>query len=122
VLRGRLTNKHIDVAELIAHVRFEPVTPNILKGSTGSVPGEDRFETPAADFELRRLVLQKDTYIALTAATCDIFFVYEGAVEMHEEHHKLAGSRGEAILATAGASYNIHALEDAVLFRATVPQ
>ena len=32
VLRGGLTPKHVDVAELMKHVIFEPVDPNIIHG------------------------------------------------------------------------------------------
>lgn len=115
VLRGGLTNKHIDVTELMHHVRFEPVVPNILTGTAGQTAGEDRFPTPAADFELRRLVLDKE--VKLTTATADIFFVYEGAVQTGD----LRLQKGEAFLAVAGAAFTVQPQPHAVLFRATVP-
>ena len=50
VLRGGLTNKHIDVAELMKHVRFEPIVPQVIRGTAGSVPAEEVFLTAAGDF------------------------------------------------------------------------
>jgi mannose-6-phosphate isomerase, class I len=115
VLRGGLTNKYIDVTELMHHVRFEPVVPEILTGTAGSVAGEDRFPTPAADFELRRLVLDKE--VQLTTGTADIYFVYEGEVKVGD----LNLEEGAAFLAVAGAAFSIQPEGKAVLFRATVP-
>jgi mannose-6-phosphate isomerase len=122
VLRGGLTNKYIDVSELMHHVRFEAVVPNILKGTKGAVAGEEAFPTPAADFELRRVTLQAGQQVDLTSATTDIFFVYSGNVLVREGDNELAPqSGGETFLATAGAQFSIQANQDAVLFRATVP-
>jgi mannose-6-phosphate isomerase len=121
VLRGGLTPKYIDVPELMHHTKFEPVTPNILKGTPGSVPGETIFPTPAADFELHQLVLKADASVTLTAATAEIFFVYEGAVQAADEGNSIALQKGEAMLATAGAVFTVQTAQYAVIFRATVP-
>jgi len=122
VLRGGLTNKYIDVPELMHHTKFSPVIPDILKGVTGTVPGETIFPTPAADFELRRLVLKGGVAVSLTAATAEIFFVYEGAVKAEHGGHTISLAKGETLLATAGAAFELKPSEDAVVFRATVPQ
>ena len=121
VLRGGLTPKYIDVPELIHHTRFEPVTPDILKGTASPVPGETIFLTPAADFELHRLVLQAGAPVTLTATTSEIFFVYEGHVQASAGNHKIDLQKGEAMLAIAGAEFIMQAAENAVVFRATVP-
>lgn len=115
VLRGGLTNKHIDVTEMMHHVRFEAVVPDILTGSASGIAGEDRFPTPAADFELRRIVLNGE--VKMTSNTADIYFVYEGAVKAGD----LMLQKGEAFLAVAGAEFNLQPAPDVVLFRATVP-
>ena len=58
VLRGGLTTKHVDVKELMKHVKFEATIPKLLRGipanPTGSV-----FPTPAPDFELSRMNIKK---------------------------------------------------------------
>jgi mannose-6-phosphate isomerase len=121
VLRGGLTNKHVDVNELMKHVRFEPVIPNILKGTTGSVQQEKVFDTPAADFELRQVELKKEESVTLSAFTSDIFFIYKGSIVAESENDQLELVGGEAMLAIAGASVQLTARENAVIFRATVP-
>jgi mannose-6-phosphate isomerase len=121
VLRGGLTNKHIDVTELMHHVRFEKVSPNILTGNQAGVEGEVIFITPAADFELHYLNINKGKQAALTTTTADIFFVYKGAVNVIEGNNELSLTSGEAFLATAGAQFNVQAGQDSMLFHATVP-
>jgi mannose-6-phosphate isomerase len=122
VLRGGLTNKYIDVPELMHHTKFEPVNPNILKGTLGPVSGETIFPTPAADFELRRLELKAGSTVSLTAATAEIYFVYEGAVNASDKTIEIALGKGDALLATAGASFELQPSQNSVIFRATVPQ
>jgi mannose-6-phosphate isomerase len=121
VLRGGLTNKHIDVTELMHHVRFEQVIPNVLKGSAGSVAGEDAFPTPAADFELRRLTIAAGEQVTLNTATTDILFVYSGTVQVTDGVTGLSLTGGDSFLAIAGAKFSVQAGEGAILFRATVP-
>jgi mannose-6-phosphate isomerase len=122
VLRGGLTNKYIDVPELMHHTKFEAVTPNVLKGTAGTAPGETVFPTPAADFELRQLVLKPGSPVSLTATTAEIYFVYEGAVKASAGTDTISLNKGEAMLTTAGAAFDLQAAQDSLVFRATVPQ
>ena len=121
VLRGGLTVKHIDVNELMKHVRFEPVTPDIIKARRGEVQQEEIFPTPANDFELRQLQLKKDEPVKLQAHTAELFFVYQGGMEAEADGIKLNFKSGETMLAIAGASFVIKAPETALVFRSTVP-
>ena len=121
VLRGGLTNKHIDVDELMKHVRFEAVIPNILKGMPGTLQQEKVFATPAIDFELSQLDIKKNEQARLSAFTAEVFFLYKGKVTAESNNLCLELGGGEAMLAVAGAIIEIKAMEDSVLFRATVP-
>ncbi len=121
VLRGGLTNKHIDVAELMKHVRFEPVTPQVIRGSAGEVPAEERFITPASDFELRNIWLDAGEHIRLKAHTAEIFFVYKGTVQAESGAESLLLHKGASMLATAGAEISLQAHQNVVIFRATTP-
>jgi mannose-6-phosphate isomerase len=56
VLRGGLTEKHIDVAELLDVARFEPTAPDPL-APRAAAPGFSVYETPAAEFRLGLLDL-----------------------------------------------------------------
>jgi mannose-6-phosphate isomerase len=53
VLRGGLTSKHVDVAELLRVLDFTSCTPPLLRGT--AVAGWIRYDTDAAEFLLRRL-------------------------------------------------------------------
>lgn len=58
VLRAGLTQKHIDPAELLRIVCFDAAAPSILHPVQTPGIGELRYLTPAAEFALRRLVLE----------------------------------------------------------------
>jgi mannose-6-phosphate isomerase len=58
VLRGGLTSKHVDVAELLRVLDFSPVTPPVLYGVEAE--GWTRYDTDAAEFLLRRLDDSRD--------------------------------------------------------------
>lgn len=120
VLRGGLTPKHIDVAELMKHVSFQPITPNIIYG-TGINEFEQVYNSPAADFELSKLVIGKDQTAFVASVTTDIFIVMEGVVEMEQEDNSLLMKKGESAVGFAGAALQIRSLENAVIFRASVP-
>ena len=51
VLRGGLTTKHVDVAELFAVVSFEPGEPQMVT-PVPVAPGELIYRTPSPEFEL----------------------------------------------------------------------
>jgi mannose-6-phosphate isomerase len=121
VLRGGLTNKHIDVSELMKHVKFEPVVPKVVTGTPGRVAGEDIFLTPVNDFELHRLTLKAGEPVAVIATTADIYFVYAGSAEATAGDNKVKLNKGEALLARAGVTVQFLSTANAVIFTATVP-
>jgi mannose-6-phosphate isomerase len=121
VLRGGLTPKHIDVPELLRHIRFEATDPQIIPGKSeeGSIAV---FPTPAPDFELGRIALLKGEAITITARSVEIFIVLEGRVSVEENAQNGFGrKRGEAFLAFDGGRLKLSASEDAVVYRAAVP-
>lgn len=122
VLRGGLTPKHIDVPELMKHVRFEPVDPNILTG-THLIDGEQAFLTPAADFELHVINLQAGQNMESKARTVEIFIVTEGEAKIEAGGSStLSLSKGECAMAVAGTEITVSTSAGAELYRATVPQ
>jgi len=121
VLRGGLTPKHIDVAELIKHVSFEATIPNVIKG-TKTGPHEEVYLSPAADFQLSKISLENDESADVIASSTEIFFLLSGVIEMKEsDHHEIELERGEAAVAFAGSAISITAKSQAVVFRASVP-
>ena len=121
VLRGGLTNKHIDVSELMKHVRFEPIVPQVIRGVPGKAQGEEIFPTPVHDFELHRLTLKAGEPVTVTATTADIYFVYEGSADATADNDRVALKKGESLLAKAGTAVTFTSTGDAVIFTATVP-
>lgn len=122
VLRGGLTTKHVDVAELMKHVKFEATHPDILKGSSGMVAQERVFHTPAKDFELSEINAKPGEYIDLPVKSLDIFLVLEGEVLVTEDSKEaLKRSSGEAFAALSGSHIKIDTIQNSLIYRATVP-
>jgi mannose-6-phosphate isomerase len=121
VLRGGLTPKHIDVAELLKHVKCEPVVPAVILGIPSGNEGEQVFLTPAADFELRSIILKSGGLSQLEVKTTDIFFVYSGAVKVTDGTYKIGRDAGESFVAVRDAKISIAAPVPSIIFRATVP-
>lgn len=122
VLRGGLTTKHVDVAELMKHVKFKATHPDILKGAPGLVSAEKVFKTPAKDFELSEISLVQGEEVKIDINSLDIFLLLNGSIEVGEEgEEQIRRISGEAFAATAGSELKIHANENSLIYRATVP-
>ena len=121
VLRGGLTPKHVDVPELLKHVRFEATRPRIIMEDYG--PGRIAvYHTPAPDFELSRLSLLQGESLTIRAHSVEIFIVLEGKIGVIEPGVAPFGrKRGEAFVAFHQAKFEVKAQEDAVVYRAAVP-
>ena len=120
VLRGGLTPKHIDVHELMKHVRFEPVTPDIFQGKA-ITETEQVFETPAPDFELRKITLAAGKETRLQIQSADIFLVLHGSVEAACNTTQQLFTRGQSFIAVNHTDLALKALADAEIYHATVP-
>lgn len=119
VLRAGLTDKHIDVPELMKHTQFTETIPQILGAeATG---GETRFAGSATEFELYRYELTGEQP-ALAAHSAEILFVLKGAAGVACGEEKLDLKAGQAAFVRAGASYQLSAAEPATVFRAAVPR
>jgi mannose-6-phosphate isomerase len=127
VLRGGLTNKHIDVSELMKHVKFEPVAPFIIH-PTENLNGEEVYPTPSGDFELSCFRLTPGEQTEFASETVDILFLLEGAVSLAERDEAgvvrtdktLDLQKGDAAVVLACQTH-IKARDNAILYRATTP-
>lgn len=120
VLRGGLTQKHIDIDELMKHVKTEATVPDILHGEKES-RCETVFKTPAKEFELSYLTLDKDESFSVHSRTGEIFIVTEGNVRFSVAEDKLRLASGESAFVVAGQQVNMRAGAKAVIYRASVP-
>ena len=121
VLRGGLTPKHVDVPELLKHIRFEPTHARILMEDYG--PGRIAvYHTPAPDFELSKIGLLKGELLTIRAHSAEIFIVMEGKVGVVESGAAPFSRKvGEVFIAFHQAKFELNAQADSVVYRASVP-
>lgn len=121
VFRGGLTVKHIDVKELLEHVVFEPVIPNILRG-TEVGQGVKVYKTPAPDFELTRILLKDfQAYNSTETNSPEILIVMQGEVIVQSGNEEFRLRRGGAFFAPSGSEYTLVSDGTSEIFRAAVP-
>jgi mannose-6-phosphate isomerase len=118
VLRGGLTPKHIDIEELLKHIKFEPTYPNMLYGDMKNSI-EVQFPCPVPDFGLTKITLSQGESYTNETNSFEMFLVLQG--EVHLDGIDLKA--GELAAVKAGASYHIqqYGSETAVIFKSFVP-
>ena len=97
VLRAGLTDKHVDVPELMKHVRFERTIPKIIRAEEKE---EQYFDSPAEEFQLSKHTSRHR--IGLEPATASILFVHDGEGNVSDGEKSIWVKRGEAILMLPG--------------------
>ncbi|MFG2004509.1 mannose-6-phosphate isomerase, class I [Spirillospora sp. NPDC048911] len=118
VLRGGLTSKLVDLAELQAVTRFEPSAPELVD-AVRLPNGEDVFPTPAAQFQLTRLRPDGDT-IEITAPGPSALLCLDGRLTVGRGSSREVLHRGEALFVPAlGGPLRVHG--NGLAFRAAVP-
>ena len=117
VLRGGLTTKHIDVAELLKHTNFEETIPNILPAI---INDKGIIEYPAAveDFAINGVPLSKDDQQTLESISAEIFIVIKGQVEIDGSN---IFRKGDSFFIKPGVKYTLKASVESLLYKAFVP-
>ncbi len=122
VLRGGLTDKFIDVPELLRTVRYDPVSSTrvaIIKREQG----ETVYDTPADEFTLSKITLdRKKPYKSGSIRSVEILLCTQGhctcTAVNDENSHEM--KKGESVLVCSSMpEYSIQG--EAVLFKASVP-
>jgi mannose-6-phosphate isomerase len=118
VLRGGLTPKHIDIEELLEHIKFEPTYPNILNGDLKN-SNEVQFSCPVPDFGLTKITLSQGEAYTNETNSFEMFLVMQGEVLLDGIELKA----GELAAVKAGSTYHIQSSgsETAVIFKSFVP-
>jgi mannose-6-phosphate isomerase len=121
VLRGGLTPKHVDVPELMKHIRFEATNPRII--TEGHDPGHIAvYHTPAPDFELSKLSLLRGESLTIKSRSAEIYIVLDGSLGVIEPGMTPFGrKKGEAFVTFHQAKFELKAQQDTVVYRASVP-
>jgi mannose-6-phosphate isomerase len=116
VLRGGLTPKHVDVPELLKHIVFEGIEPNILTGEV-LTSGEIAYPLPAADFAISCVTLENGREYVSKSKSAEIFLVMQGEVNCE----RITCKKGDAFAVLADEEYTIRGVENAVFYKAYVP-
>ena len=127
VLRGGLTSKHVDVQELMKHVKFESVEPFIIHPQENLV-GEEVYLTPSKDFQLSCFNLGPGEQTEFESETADILLLIDGNVTLGEagddgkikKETTISLQRGESAIVLASHAH-IQSSAKSLLFRATTP-
>ncbi len=101
VLRGGLTPKHVDVAELMRVLDFSAGDVPVLVGDPG-MTNEWVYPTPAAEFRLSRLE-PADEPRDITHAGPQVLFTVDGVIEVAKASgERLTVPRGRSVWVAAG--------------------
>jgi mannose-6-phosphate isomerase len=120
VLRGGLTPKHVDVAELLENIEFVPTIPNVIHG-VASDTHEEIYYTPANDFQLSRIIIEPQRGISIASMRSDIFFIYHGTGDAVADELHLPFRSGDSLLVLPGTTTHFRTDDRAIIYRATVP-
>ena len=117
VLRAGLTNKYIDIPELLAQTSFDITIPNVLPVNT---KGGQIYPSASSDFSLHQIRLFSEEEKLLKFAGPSIFLVMEGeAVWLGEASTSTTGVT--AFFVEPNEQITIKASTEVELFIATVP-
>lgn len=121
VLRGGLTPKHIDVAELIRHTSFEEVTPAVMQPTAGE-DGSIEYPCPVPDFSMNAVELSTGGKWSHKSYSAEVVFVQKGQVELVSGDTVLPLTTGSAAFVMADTPYELVGTAQATVFIAGVPR
>lgn len=119
VLRGGLTPKHVAVEELLKHIRFEGITPRIIKPAA-SPEGVSDYASPVADFNLTKIELNGGQEIDSQSDSFEISIVLSGKLSVIASQ-VLTLNTGEAFCCFPGEKSRWRANSPTAVFKASVP-
>ena len=122
VLRGGLTNKHIDVKELLKNTKFEETIPNILYGVENSANNELVYITKAKDFKLSKIELETPLKYNSRSKSVEILIVLEGTITVMQKRNRINVEKGQSILIKANTDYKIVSTKGVEVYKASVPE
>lgn len=120
VLRGGLTTKHIDVPELLKHVKFEPTHPQIIRESPLHNSMEHWYPCPVPDFQISRIEIPAGQHYHTTTRSPEIGLVLSGSVHCCGSND-FTLQQGGSFIAFYGEAYTLSAPLPAIVFKASVP-
>jgi mannose-6-phosphate isomerase len=116
VLRAGLTDKHIDVKELLKHVDFKATVPAVLPaGNDFAVT----YLSPAQEFELHAYQFNGQQEMVVSQSP-EIWFLLSGTATVKVEDVTIELNKGEAVFLCPGSEMHISSGKGE-LFRCLVP-
>ena len=102
VIRGGLTNKHIDVSELVTVVDFNPWLPEVLH-PVRTRPGVLKYATPCSEFEAWRMLVdeQGGPIRVPGGGSARILLAIDGACVLDDGQNTLQLPRGRSAFLSA---------------------
>lgn len=121
VLRGGLTPKHVDVSELMKHIRFEGIEPMVIMPDQTSWIS---FDCPVPDFSLTYIQLKASSFKEWTSKGPEILLVLKGSGVIQNESKFMTLKKGVSIFLSSEENIRLSAgeNEDVELVRAFVPE
>ena len=119
VLRGGLTPKHVDVPELMKHIIFEGIQPNVMKGMD-LTSGEKNYPCPVADFGISKIELNTGETYQSETASLEIIVIIEGELKASGTN-SVEAKKGEVVAIAAGETYTISTNNKLYAYKAFVP-
>lgn len=117
VLRGGLTSKNIDVKELLKHIAFEAVVPEILQGNIINKI-EWNYPCPVDDFAISAFQLKKGQKYVSTSYSAEIYIIISGTIVINSAQ---IFSKGFSFYVLPETEYGFIAETDCLLYKAYVP-
>ena len=116
VLRAGLTDKHIDIKELMKHVRFEETIPAIIHPQGAHTV----YYSPAKEFELHHYEIEKGSR-EFRSDSPEILFNLEGDTEISQGNQKMQLHPGSALYILPGIFYQLATRAGSSIYRVVVP-
>jgi mannose-6-phosphate isomerase len=121
VLRGGLTPKHVDVKELLKHVKCEATIPHVIAGYQFG-KNKKVYHTPAPDFQLSVFELEAGDTVSFTPITTEILLLTDGDAIITNGMKTVGLLKGNpSAVVFPGQDIRLVANAKATVFRASLP-
>ena len=120
VIRGGLTPKYVDIAELLKIVDCREVTPQIISAAPQN-QSEFTYKTPVKDFALAQIRVDPEQQTEVNLQSAGILLVMQGELKIQEKSTALTLKQGESAFITADSNVEIMSEKGGYAFLAKLP-
>ncbi|EHK89771.1 mannose-6-phosphate isomerase, class I [Aggregatibacter actinomycetemcomitans] len=120
VIRGGLTPKHVDIAQLLNVIDCREVIPQVIAPAPKDAVYYT-YSTPGEDFALSNLRYAKNTEFSDRTLNGSILFVMAGEMTLAGEQQKLTLKQGQAAFIEAETKYHVRGVQAGYAVLAGLP-